>query len=90
MSNVLLEAASSGRPIIAADRPGCRETVDDGKTGFVVPVKNKQAVIDAVHKILNMSRDEREAMGLAGRRKMEKEFDRQLVVDAYAEEVGEK
>lgn len=87
MSNVLLEAASCGRPVIAADRPGCRETVEDGITGFLVPVKNEEAVLDAVDKILKMTADERKTMGLAGRKKIEREFDRKIVVKAYLDEI---
>ena len=85
MSNVLLEAAASGRPVITADRSGCRETVDNGVTGYVVPVKDTQAVIEAVETFLNMSWEERRAMGLAGRQKVEREFDRKFVVQKYME-----
>lgn len=87
MSNVLLEAAASGRPIIATDRSGCRETVDDGISGFVVPIKNLDKLVEAIEKILSMSVEERKKMGIAGRKKMEREFDRQIVVTAYMEEI---
>lgn len=42
----VLEAMSMGRAIITTDAPGCRETVIDGKTGFLVPVKNAEAVAE--------------------------------------------
>ncbi len=42
----VLEAMSMGRPIITTDAPGCRETVIDGKTGFLVPTHNGQAVAE--------------------------------------------
>ena len=87
MSNVLLEAAACGRPIIAADRSGCRETVEHGKTGYIVPVKDEQAVVDAVRKFLTLSWEERRDMGLAGRKKMEAEFDRKIVVARYTKEL---
>ena len=87
MSNVLLEAAASGRPVIAADRAGCRETLDDGVTGFLVPVNDEKAVIEATEKILQMSSEERKAMGLRGSEKIRREFDRKLVVEAYWEEI---
>lgn len=88
MSNVLLEAAASGRPVVAADRGGCRETVDDGVTGYIVPVNDEAAVLDAVEKFLSLTWEQRRDMGLAGRAKVEKEFDRQIVVDAYIKEIG--
>ncbi|MBO5868915.1 MAG: glycosyltransferase family 4 protein, partial [Oscillospiraceae bacterium] len=87
MSNVLLEAAASGRPAIAADRSGCRETVDDGVTGYIVPINDEAAVLEAVEKFLSLSWEQRRDMGLAARAKVEREFDRQIVVDRYIEEV---
>lgn len=90
MSNVLLEAAASGRPVIAADRSGCRETVENGVSGYVVPIQDEQAVITAIEKFLQLSWEERRAMGLAGRKKMEKNFDRQIVVQQYLKEVNLK
>lgn len=87
MSNVLLEAAASGRPLIAADRAGCREIVNDGVTGFVVPVKDEEAVLRAVECFLRMPIEKREAMGRAGRKKIEQEFDRQIVVREYMNEI---
>lgn len=87
MSNVLLEAAASGRPVIAADRAGCRETLEDGVTGFLVPVNDEKAIIEATKKILKMSDEERQAMGKRGNEKIRKEFDRKLVVRTYWEEI---
>ena len=83
MSNVLLEAAACGRPAIAADRAGCRETVDDGVSGYIVPVKDEQAVLQAVEKFLNLTWQQRREMGLAARAKVEREFDREIVVQMY-------
>lgn len=87
MSNVLLEAAAHGRPIICTDRSGCRETVDDRKTGFMVPAKETESVINNVEKIINMTNSERKQMGLKGREKMEKMFDRNIVVEKYMKEI---
>ena len=87
MSNVLLEAAATGRPAIAADRSGCRETVTDGVTGYIVPVNDEQAVLQAVAKFLKLTWQQRKDMGLAARAKMEKEFDREIVVNAVLERV---
>lgn len=87
MSNVLLEAAAHARPIICTNRSGCRETVDDGITGFIVPIKNTEKVIEAVEKIIKMSNQERKKMGLEGRKKVEKEFDRKFVSKEYIQEI---
>ena len=87
MSNVLLEAAAHGRPIICTNRSGCRETVNDKETGYIVPIKNTDRVIESVEKIINMKNDDRKQMGLNGRKKVEKEFDRQIIVEKYMEEI---
>lgn len=83
MSNVLLEAAASARPIIATDRSGCRETVDAGKTGWLIPIKDEDALVEALEEFLHLSWEEREKLGYAGRLKIEQEFDRELVVQKY-------
>lgn len=87
MSNVLLEACATGRPIITTDRPGCREIVDDGKNGFIVKQQDKRDCIEKVEKFINLPYEEKKAMGEAARRKVEREFDRQIVVNAYLKEI---
>lgn len=87
MSNVLLEAAASGRPVVATNRSGCRETVDDGISGFVIPIKDEKALIDALERFIQMPWEAKREMGLAGRRKMEREFDRNIVVRMVVDEI---
>ena len=87
MSNVLLEAAASGRPVIAADRPGCRETLEDGVTAFLVPVNDKKAVLKVTEQIINMSVEQRQQMGMLGRKRIQEKFDRKIVVKTYIEEI---
>lgn len=87
MSNVLLEAAAHCRPIITTDRAGCRETVDEGKSGFIIPVRDEDALVSALERFLKLTWEQRREMGLAGREKTEREFDRQIVAQAYVEEI---
>lgn len=87
MSNVILEAASTARPVITTRRHGCMEAVDDGVTGFLFEERDTQGLIDQIDKFLSMSVDERAEMGRNARTKMEREFDRQIVVDAYLDEI---
>lgn len=87
MNNVLLESCSLGRPIITTDRPGCREIIDDGVNGFVVKQRDSQDLIEKVEQFLSLSWEERKAMGLAGRAKVEREFSREIVVNKYLEEI---
>lgn len=89
MSNVLLESAACGRPIITTNRSGCKEIVDDGINGYLVEQENTLDLIEKVEKFINLSFDQKKQMGLAGRTKVEKEFDRQIVVDAYFNEIQE-
>jgi len=46
------EAMSMGRPVIVTDAPGCRETVIDGKTGFMVEIKNSDSLAEAMCKFI--------------------------------------
>ena len=90
ISNVLLEAAASGRPIITTNRSGCREVVDDGVNGYMIPQKNSEKLIEAIDKFMKLNNEEKKAMGLSARKKVEKEFDRQIVVEAYMREITER
>ena len=89
MSNVLLESASCARPVIASDISGCREIVDHGVTGYLFERQNSRSLIDAIERFLALRSGERETMGLEGRKKIEREFDRGIVVDAYATALAE-
>ena len=85
MSNVLLEACASGRPIITTNRAGCKEIVNDGINGFIIKEKNAEDLIQKVEKFIKLSNEEKKQMGINGRKKVEKEFDRNMVVKKYIE-----
>lgn len=87
MSNVNLESAANGRPVITTNVPGCRETVDDGVTGILVKAKDYQSLIDGVERFLNLTYEQKKQMGVEGRKKVEREFDRQIVVKAYLDAI---
>lgn len=87
MSNVLLESASSGRFLITTDNPGCIETVENGKTGYIYHGENVDQLVDAIEYFLSLSNEERKSMGEAGRRRVHDNFSRDIVVDAYKEEI---
>ena len=88
ISNVLLESSASGRPIITTDRSGCREVVDDGVNGYIVKQRDSKDLIEKMEKFIALSHEQKMQMGLAGRAKVEREFDRQIVVNAYLKEMG--
>ena len=89
MANVLLEAAAAGRPCLASDVPGCREPIENGVTGFTFRVKDPAALTAAVEALLACTPAQRAAMGAAGREKMVREFDRQIVADQYKQKINE-
>lgn len=90
MSNVLLESAASARPVITTNRAGCREIIEDGKNGYLVKEQNSEDLIEKIERFIKLSREEKKQMGLRGREKAEKEFDRRLVVNKYISELREE
>ena len=81
MSNVLLEAAASGRPLITSDIPGCREAVEDGNSGYLCPAKDANALYGAMQRVMELSVEQRSEMGCRGRERMVKMFDKLLVIN---------
>lgn len=88
MTNVVLEHSAMGRPCIGSNIYGVKEGIENGKTGYVFDVGNVDSMVDAVEKFIELPHKEKEAMGKAARRKMEKEFDRNIVTDIYLEEIN--
>ncbi len=88
MANVLLEAASTGRPVIASRIPGCRETFDEGVTGFGCEPMDPHSLLEALKRFAALSLRDKEEMGRRGREKMERTFDRNHILKAYLEEIA--
>lgn len=80
MANTNLECAASGRPVITSSIPGCREAVVDGRNGFLCESRNVDSLYKAMLRMMELPREERIRMGKAGRRHMEKHFDKRIVV----------
>ncbi len=87
MSNALIEGAATGRPGIASNISGCKEAFEEGATGFGFTPGDADDLIRAMENFLSLSKEGQAAMGKAAREKMEREFDRNMVIDAYMEEV---
>ena len=87
MSNVLLESAACGRPVITTDRNGCREVVDDGVSGFLVRPRDTQDLIDKIEKFIHLGFEDKRRMGLSGRSRVEQLFDRKIVIESYMKEI---
>ena len=87
MANVLLETCAAGRPVIACNINGCKEAIDDGVNGYLCKVKNEEDLIAKVEQFINLPYEKKVQMGMAARKKVEREFDSQHVIDAYLDEI---
>jgi glycosyltransferase involved in cell wall biosynthesis len=83
-----MEAAAMGRPVVATDIRGCRQVVDDGVTGRLVPARDADRLAGVVRELM-AEPETRAKMGVAGRDKARREFDQQrqidITLDVYAE-----
>jgi len=82
-SNVLLEASSMERPCITCNTTGCKEIVEDNVTGFLCKVKDVPDLADKMEKMFRLPAPDRVGMGIKAREKVIREFDKQIVIDAY-------
>jgi glycosyltransferase involved in cell wall biosynthesis len=92
-SNVLLESLSMGRPVIASRIAGCMETFDEGISGLSFEPKNVDDLVKTVERFIQISHEDKARMGIAGRRKMENEYNRDEIVSRYMHHItnqGEK
>lgn len=87
LSNVNLESAANGRPVITTNVPGCKETVEDGVTGYLCEVRSTKSLIGAIEKFIELPYEQKIQMGRAGREKVKKEFNRQIVIDTYLDAI---
>lgn len=89
MSNVLLEAASMARPLIATNVTGCRDIVEEGVNGLLCKVKSGTDLAEKMKKMMALSSSAREEMGKRGREKMIREFDKKIVIQNYLQAIEE-
>lgn len=88
LSRSLMEACAVGRPIIATDIPGCRETVDEGKNGFLVKVKDSSSLAEGMLRYLSLSDAEKQAFSRHSRKKAEETFDVRQVIKEYEKDLA--
>lgn len=81
----LLEAAAMARPIIATDVAGCRDVVDDNVNGLLCRPRDPLHLAEKMMEMMTLSSEKRQQMGMAGRRRIETEFDERLVIQKYLE-----
>ena len=83
LNRSLMEACSCGKPIITTSIWGCKETVEDGKNGFLVEPRDVQSLVDAIMRYLGLSDEERRQMSLESRKLAESRFDIRKVIAVY-------
>lgn len=89
MANVILEAHALGRPVLTTNVAGCIDAIEDGKTGISFVPKSSDAIVDVCNRFASLSRDEWKQMGIEGRKYVEENFDRRIVVDEYMKAIRE-
>ena len=85
MSNVLLEAATTGRPIITSKIRGCMEAVDDGVSGFLREARDADSLYERMKKFIRLPREKRAEMGRNGRMLMVEKFEKSKIVKETVE-----
>lgn len=85
----LLEGAAMARPLIATDVPGCRAVVEPGVNGLLCAPRSASALALAMRQMAGLDPVVRLAMGAAGRRMVEAQYDQRKVAAAYLAEVGQ-
>lgn len=84
----VLEAMAMGKIIITTDTPGCRDTVEEGRNGFLVPPHNANALLDAMRRVLALSPAERAEMGARSIQKVKDAFSDEIVIPQYLTLLG--
>lgn len=85
----LLEAAATGRPIITTDVVGCKDVVDHGSNGFLCKVKNPADLAGKMIQMVDLSHEQRVAMGARGREKVISQFDENIVIGKYLNAIAQ-
>lgn len=88
-SRVLLEAAAMGRPIITTNVPGCREIVDHEVNGLLCIPRNAEDLATKMQEMLSLSDSQREHMGILGRKKIENQYNQNIVFELYLNAIEE-
>jgi glycosyltransferase involved in cell wall biosynthesis len=83
MPRVLLEGMAMGKPVITTDSVGCRDTVDEGENGFIVPSEDSEALRQALLRFLQLNPADRAEMGRKSREKALREFSNEAVLRQY-------
>ncbi|HEY0027541.1 MAG TPA: glycosyltransferase family 4 protein [Allosphingosinicella sp.] len=87
LPRTLLEAGAMAKPLIATDVPGCRHVVAEGVNGFLCEARDAASLADAMMRMARLPQAERAKLGVAGRARIEAEYDEKLVIARYLEAI---
>ena len=87
MPNVILEASAMTRPCIGSAVPGTIDAIKDGVTGYLFEARSAEDLERVMRKFLDLTYEEKVKMGLAGRERVERIFDRNFVIEKYMNEI---
>lgn len=90
MNRSLMEACATGKPVITTNIPGCREAVEEGKNGYIVPPKTPAKLAAAIERYIRLTPEQKEAMSHESRRIAEQHFDVRWVIETYDQLVNGK
>lgn len=90
MSNVLLEAAACARPVITTYRSGCKEIVDNGQSGYTIKVNDVYSLVNLIKLFISHDNEKQCYMGLEGRKKVAREYDKKIVIRQYIDIIATK
>lgn len=77
-----------GKPLIASNIPGCKEIIDEGYNGYLFEVKSVESMEEKIIKFIELDDKIKEYMGGNFRKKVEKEFDRNIVINEYIKAIN--
>jgi len=83
VSRVLMEAAAMGTPIVTTNNVGCKDIVIDGKNGYLVDVKDINALVAAIEKFIELPNEDKDIMGNLGRKMVTDKFSENIILDQY-------
>ncbi len=90
IANVLLEGSACGRPVLATRVTGCKETYIEDVTGIGFDVKSADDLARAVEKFIELPYEDKVEMGRKGRKFVEDNFDRNIVIEAYYDKIFDR
>jgi glycosyltransferase involved in cell wall biosynthesis len=83
LPKVILEGMAMGKPIITTLTAGCQQTVDEGRNGYLIPIKDHLALTEAMEKLADFDEDDLKVMGILSRKKVVQEFDDKIITREY-------